>query len=220
MTDGGVYFLEAPSLELIKIGTSVDVIGRIAGLRLILPVETELLKVIPGGQAEEFTLHRKFAAQRVRGEWFRARAVKEALNEYDSLAVDISPLLCCDCGSWARVDKRKRCPDCDLQENRPGATITGTEAAAKLGIPHYLVYELWRRGAFTIPSHHPIELQLREVERLRRTDGVQRALARPLQYCGATTAAGGVCRVPVGAGGKLCRTHHAAELRQCAKAGA
>ena len=65
-----VYFLQAQSLGLIKIGTSSNVSKRIAALQTASPDALTVLGCIPGDCEIERSLHARFAEERVRGEWF------------------------------------------------------------------------------------------------------------------------------------------------------
>jgi hypothetical protein len=67
-----VYFLR--SGDRVKIGFTTDLRTRMAALRCGNALEVQLLKVVPGGRAEEAALHRRFNHLRVkkRSEWFRA----------------------------------------------------------------------------------------------------------------------------------------------------
>jgi hypothetical protein len=65
-----VYF--ARSKDLIKIGFSTDVHGRMSTLSTAVPTEITLLLTLPGTRHFEQRLHRRFKAHRVNGEWFRA----------------------------------------------------------------------------------------------------------------------------------------------------
>lgn len=65
-----VYFIAAPSLGLIKIGSTGAVERRISAIQRGVPVPTALIGVIAGGAKREVELHKKYAAHRVHGEWF------------------------------------------------------------------------------------------------------------------------------------------------------
>jgi hypothetical protein len=67
-----VYFLEAPLAQLIKIGWTRFLAGRIGALATGSPIPLNLLGCVPGGLTAEQKLHGKFAAIREHGEWFRA----------------------------------------------------------------------------------------------------------------------------------------------------
>lgn len=64
-----VYFIQ--SGELIKIGTTADLTGRLGQLNTTAPEKLKILLVVAGGRTEEKQTHALFAAERVRGEWFR-----------------------------------------------------------------------------------------------------------------------------------------------------
>ncbi len=69
-----IYFLEADTTPaLIKIGyTAKGVQERLSELQIGSPVEIRILGIMEGGCSEEQELHQRFAAYRVRGEWFRS----------------------------------------------------------------------------------------------------------------------------------------------------
>jgi len=82
-----VYFIEAPSARLIKIGTSRYVDGRIRTLRSGSPVALRLLGCVAGNVDAERELHGRFAKLRKHGEWFRAtddlrRFIADALADH------------------------------------------------------------------------------------------------------------------------------------------
>lgn len=66
-----VYFIYAPSLELVKIGFSVDPYKRLSKIRSDSPVPLVMLSVIDGGKEVEAELHDRFSELRTVGEWFR-----------------------------------------------------------------------------------------------------------------------------------------------------
>jgi len=65
-----VYFVQAESLGRIKIGTSSNVAVRFGTLRTSSPDKLNLLGVIPGDCTVERALHKRFADERLHGEWF------------------------------------------------------------------------------------------------------------------------------------------------------
>jgi hypothetical protein len=65
-----VYYLHRPADGLIKIGTSTDHKARFSDLRREHG-PLRLLLACPGGRKEEAEAHRRFAAARAAGEWFR-----------------------------------------------------------------------------------------------------------------------------------------------------
>jgi hypothetical protein len=67
-----IYFIQEEATCHIKIGhTDGDPLDRLRALRTGSPSPLVLLGVLPGGFAEEQSLHRRFATARVQGEWFR-----------------------------------------------------------------------------------------------------------------------------------------------------
>jgi len=63
-----IYFIM--SGDLVKIGYSNDPKRRLAMLSTGCPTECRLIGVMPGDKAKESELHKRFASERVRGEWF------------------------------------------------------------------------------------------------------------------------------------------------------
>lgn len=57
--------------EYIKIGFSADPWGRLASLQTAHYQQLDMLAIMPGEQADEREIHRKFWKYRERGEWFR-----------------------------------------------------------------------------------------------------------------------------------------------------
>lgn len=64
-----VYFIQAG--ELIKIGTTANLTGRLGQIATGSPERLKILLVVAGGRTEEKQAHALFAEERVRGEWFR-----------------------------------------------------------------------------------------------------------------------------------------------------
>lgn len=71
---GFVYFLDAPSVNRIKIGTAIEPEHRVTAVRLMSPVEIRLIGTIAGGRSKEAELHERFRERRAHGEWFDADA--------------------------------------------------------------------------------------------------------------------------------------------------
>ena len=69
-TVGDVYFIQGVSGGPIKIGTSEDPYVRMASLQVACHEKLRLLATTAGGKQREAELHARFAATRVRGEWF------------------------------------------------------------------------------------------------------------------------------------------------------
>lgn len=100
-----LYFIETQCAErFIKIGISSDAHTRASKMQMDCPYELKLLKLVPGGAHMEYELHARFAADRVRGEWFRRTpelvALIDGLEGRDTLRppppfyeFDLPPLL-------------------------------------------------------------------------------------------------------------------------------
>lgn len=80
-----VYFIRAERLRLIKIGRAERPKARLANLRSNSADQLSLLGVIKDVHTEalELRLHRRFAAARSHGEWFRqTRALLRYIEEH------------------------------------------------------------------------------------------------------------------------------------------
>jgi hypothetical protein len=67
-----IYFIQDTRSLDIKIGyTSRPVMDRLAALQTGNAGKLEVIAVVPGEQSDEAELHRRFAASRLHGEWFR-----------------------------------------------------------------------------------------------------------------------------------------------------
>lgn len=65
-----VYFAQAGRGPRIKIGTTSNLSGRLKGLKHPLIGKLRVLGVVPGGYEVESRMHQRFAAYRIKGEWF------------------------------------------------------------------------------------------------------------------------------------------------------
>ena len=66
-----VYFVQAETSQLIKIGWSARLANRIAALRTGSPERLTVLKTIPGDCQLESEIHQRFRHLRHHGEWFK-----------------------------------------------------------------------------------------------------------------------------------------------------
>lgn len=69
-SESHVYFIESESAGLIKIGRSVNPVGRFNAIRTMSPDKLVLLGSAPETVCSESELHKKFAKHRRHGEWF------------------------------------------------------------------------------------------------------------------------------------------------------
>jgi len=65
------YFVHAPDVDLVKIGQSKNVKARLSELQVGSPVELILIEAIEFDEFLEPRLHKYFADERIRGEWFK-----------------------------------------------------------------------------------------------------------------------------------------------------
>lgn len=100
-----VYFLHDEIAEAVKIGHTVDLAHRASSVQGGNPRELVLLGAVPGGVSEEQRLHRLFADERLRGEWFRA--TDDLLRTVRTMAIR---------RGWARTvaDELSRRDGCDV----------------------------------------------------------------------------------------------------------
>lgn len=66
-----VYFIQAGEGGPIKIGFSLNVKARMAGLQTGRTEKLKLLLTLPGTKVDEARLHDKFGRFRIQGEWFK-----------------------------------------------------------------------------------------------------------------------------------------------------
>jgi len=87
---GFVYFIQAESGGLIKVGTALDPLVRLVNLQSGSPLRLVVLGCLRGGRTLERALHREFADHRRHFEWFEANA---AIVEFiaEALAADGVP---------------------------------------------------------------------------------------------------------------------------------
>jgi hypothetical protein len=73
--DAGIYFIWATVSKLMKVGSSIHLDQRIAGLSLTIPEPIELVASVKTGSLNvrhvEKVIHARLNEKRVRGEWFR-----------------------------------------------------------------------------------------------------------------------------------------------------
>jgi hypothetical protein len=74
-----VYFITARQVGMVKIGCAYEPFKRLADLQGGSPVELVLEGVRKGAYREEREFHARFAALRVRGEWFTLSAELESV---------------------------------------------------------------------------------------------------------------------------------------------
>lgn len=89
----GVYFIREVGGDAVKIGfSSIDPRQRLADLQRGNPRDLEVFAFQPGGTREtERAWHRRYAANRLAGEWFRLNASMQA--EIDAVAVQADRLV-------------------------------------------------------------------------------------------------------------------------------
>ena len=65
-----VYFI-ADQYDRVKIGHAEDPCARLSAIQCGSPEQLYLMRAVQGGQKVEKWFHKKFAAHRLHGEWFR-----------------------------------------------------------------------------------------------------------------------------------------------------
>lgn len=114
--DAVIYFVEAPSTGLVKIGFTTNLKARLYSLRGGggAAVVMRLVKAIPGSRRVEAAMHRRFKAHRVRGEWFTLAPIRAEIEAITASVVlaDVEPVATClDCGLVV-MHKSRRCRAC------------------------------------------------------------------------------------------------------------
>lgn len=66
-----VYFMRYGTSDRVKIGYTKRMNKRLCGLESGTPENLHLLATVTGGRAQETRLHKRFAAYRIRGEWYK-----------------------------------------------------------------------------------------------------------------------------------------------------
>jgi hypothetical protein len=87
-----IYIIHCKDLNTIKIGYSDNPFARLAQLQVGNSSELSILSIFKGGREEEEFLHKKFASNKVRGEWFTLdESLVEDLLAYqaDTIAISI-----------------------------------------------------------------------------------------------------------------------------------
>lgn len=69
--DKRVYFALAEDQQLVKIGVGRNVWKRLEQIQTSCPYKLRIVAVLEDGHLKEQELHRRFAAYRLQGEWFR-----------------------------------------------------------------------------------------------------------------------------------------------------
>jgi T5orf172 domain len=76
------YFLRADCPDrLVKIGNSINLKWRLAGLQTQSPVQLSLIGLVDSPAGAEFLFHEALASSRAHGEWFRPTADLERLRK-------------------------------------------------------------------------------------------------------------------------------------------
>lgn len=84
--DGTVYYIACPETLRVKIGfTNGSPAARLRALRTGSPTDIRLIAIHPGTHDDEQRIHRWFADQRMRGEWFEVDETLFQLFSYIAL---------------------------------------------------------------------------------------------------------------------------------------
>jgi hypothetical protein len=74
-----VYFATCRQTGTVKIGSSLEPYARLKELQTAHPFELKIEAILPGGTDEEWEYHRRFADERLKGEWFKLSEMIELI---------------------------------------------------------------------------------------------------------------------------------------------
>ena len=78
-----IYFVSAWDAEIVKIGFTTSMRSRLRSLRTACPKAPRIHLLLKGTLLEERELHKRFEADRIRGEWFRlSAAIRAFIDKY------------------------------------------------------------------------------------------------------------------------------------------
>lgn len=103
---GVVYYIEAATLGLIKIGTTTNIKNRLADLQMTSPANLRVLYTCTGNRTLEATLHRRFWQHRSHGEWFHP--APEVLAFMEQEVTDALQLYRLHCLPWGPTESPRR----------------------------------------------------------------------------------------------------------------
>lgn len=88
-----IYLILTQDNQFCKIGYAVNPVKRLAELQTGMPYTLRLLAMFPGSRTDEAEWHADYAADRVRGEWFRVtpRLMREFIGIMANEVPDIDP---------------------------------------------------------------------------------------------------------------------------------
>lgn len=95
-----IYFIQQGHFGPIKIGYSTNTASRFSALKTATHAHLRFLGEIAGSQSDERRLHEKFAAHRIRREWFTPT---QDLIDYIRMVLNANPFL-----DWHDADNQER----------------------------------------------------------------------------------------------------------------
>lgn len=162
-----VYLIQVGSEGAVKIGFAASTQRRLRALQTGNPDELRLLRTIEGGQREEKWLHKRFASQRLRGEWFRFSA--------DMLTIDPAPRKPRPAVTSTAYRMETYLAQLDDAAEAAGATLA--EACKAEGVALTTLMR-WRRpqdDGGTSPSEKTAKALYRRIERMKAEQPYRRA---------------------------------------------
>lgn len=131
-----VYFVQAGGIAgPVKIGIAADPESRLVDMQIGNHEALVLLAAVPGSAPREKDLHRRFAAGRVRGEWFAwdtpglAQEIAHAIDE--EIAFEYADRLCAHCRVRAVEPPRTKVCSEACYQARKRAVTTDWKASRK-----------------------------------------------------------------------------------------
>jgi transcriptional regulator with XRE-family HTH domain len=84
-----VYFIETIGADAVKIGQAIDPRSRLVELQSSNHLPLRLIKTVDGSYDVERALHERFAASRIRGEWYRLSEISDQVADLAGSEVGI-----------------------------------------------------------------------------------------------------------------------------------
>jgi hypothetical protein len=151
-----VYFLQCTLTQRIKIGSTDDLTTRVAAINSSNCAPARLIAVVSGGIDVEAYLHRRFAKDRVNGEWFLPSAelaevaTSACFGRFPFREVTAASRPVREGYLHALADARVHLKQIGDELPRAAVRDKCRHAAARTGLSHSRVFDLWYSKARSI----------------------------------------------------------------------